>query len=720
GALLTVAVPGSRDPSSYWLPGDRLMARLTLKPFRNFKNPNSFDYSRYQAEKGFHASAFLKDENLVTRLASGPELSSRTILHKTRGKIDLFRQKALFWMTRTLEPESAGFYAALLLGYQHFLEKAWQDRIQRTGMNHLITVSGLHLGLVSLLVFYIVRSIVRITCPVVLNRISANQIAVWPALACAVVYAFLAGFGVPPIWRSVLMLAVCYGAAFRYRSPDPLTMLAFAALIILAHDPNCLWQISFQLTFACVLSIILIYPKFRNLQLSHRLRKFQGGRTPARVLSKFEEAFFAGIAVSVLVLPLTVFHFNGFSVAGFAANIILVPYVGLMVLPWGLACLAVFALSEPTAFPLMQISEHLLAFCLYLIEWLGSYEWSYFWTGSMSLFWLFLIYCGLALLLWPLSVRKRLAGLGILALFVAGQAWTSPDSGKSNALRVDVIDVGQGSAALIRFPSGEAMLVDGGGFSDDSFDVGRAVVAPFLWHSGVRRLEHVVLSHDHPDHRNGLRFILAHFETGHFWTSGITESQAANGTAKTAPTLERIANSRGIPIRSFPDLSSGMQIGGAHVRVVHPRPELLDRKPRYSLNDLSMVLEIEFGDTVIILPGDIGSGVEREIIPAITGDKKVLLVSAHHGSDNSNSEEFLDALKPCAIIFSCGHGNPFGFPAKNVLGRCAERNIPVHRTDLDGAVHAVSDGREWSITVQERAKDEGLFFRGHTRQSSGT
>lgn len=699
GALLTVAGKSDAARPSFRAPGDRLIIRMTLKPYRNFKNPGSFDYARYQAEKGFYASAFLKDETFIAEAAPETGFSPAFLAKRAWGRIDLFRQRSLFWLRDSMDPDSAAFYAALLLGYQNFFDRTWQEHIQRTGLNHLLTVSGLHLGLVSLIVFMLVRWLVRIICPSVLTRISDSRIAIWPALACAVVYAFLAGFGVPPIWRSVLMLAVCFGASFWYRSTDSLTVLALSALIILFFDPNSLWQISFQLTFACVAAIVLIYPRLRRFGIS----RFVPWAIARKIVALCEEAFLVSIAVSILVLPLTIFYFNGFSLAGFAANVLLIPYVGFVILPCGLVSLAVFAISEVIAYPFAKAAELLLAVCLHLIRWFSGFSWSYFWTGSVSIFHLFAVYAVIGILLAPLSRRARIAALAALIVFFGGNAAVDlapPVSGPT--LRADIIDVGQGTSTLVRFPTGEAMLVDGGGFRDDWYDIGRAVVAPFLWSQGVGRLDHVVLSHDHPDHRNGLRFVLSNFDTGCFWTSGISDGKYKTGKRDgNGSGLEEIASLRGIKVRSFPDLLDEVRIGDVRINVRHPSPEFIELRTGASLNDVSLVIEVVFGQTALVLPGDIGAGIEVAVAGGFEKDRRVLLVAPHHGSEHSNSAELLDELRPIGVVFSCGYANQFGFPAPGALRRYEERKIKTYRTDLDGAVHAVSDGRQWTITTEE-------------------
>ncbi|MDR3556232.1 MAG: MBL fold metallo-hydrolase, partial [Syntrophobacteraceae bacterium] len=278
--------------------------------------------------------------------------------------------------------------------------------------------------------------------------------------------------------------------------------------------------------------------------------------------------------------------------------------------------------------------------------------------------------------------------------------------GGTGMLGVDIIDVGQGSSALVRFPAGQTMLVDSGGFPDSSYDIGSEVLAPFLWHESIRRLDYVVLSHYHPDHALGLYFILRNFDVGEFWTSEISGEDHEATVIRHH--LDEIAAKRKIAIRTFPGLLKNVAIGPAGARLLHPTAEFLEHACPKDLNSLSLVVEITFGKTRLVLPGDIGEKVERSIVPRIEGGMVTLLVAAHHGSRSSSCEEFLDSLRPVAVIFSCGHENLFHFPAPVVLKRCAKRGIPVYRTDLSGDVHALSDGRQWTITTEAGRHTTGV------------
>ena len=162
---------------------------------------------------------------------------------------------------------------------------------------------------------------------------------------------------------------------------------------------------------------------------------------------------------------------------------------------------------------------------------------------------------------------------------------------------MDVIDVGQGTSTLVRLPTGETMLVDGGGVPDDSYHIGRGVLAPFLWYEGIRRLNYVAVSHYHPDHALGLRFILRNFDVGSFWTSGITGDDPAAGEIHRC--LDEIALKRKIKIRTFPDLFKDVQIGQARIRLLHPTRDFLEDESQKDLNEVSLVLDTSQGISLV-------------------------------------------------------------------------------------------------------------------------
>jgi competence protein ComEC len=693
GVLLTLRKP--RNLPTDLSPGDRIAVRLSLKRLHDFNNPGGYDYVRSQAERGIHARAYLADDSFMVKLTASPSSIARSFLQAAQSGLERFRQRALLWIQSNLPIDAAAFYAGLLLGYQNLLSDPWREHLNRAGATHLLSISGLHMGLVGLLVFWLVQRLLRILCPFLLHRIDDQRIAVWPALLAVAIYAIIAGFSAPPIWRSMIMLAICFGAVCWYIAPDPLSVLAASALVILVIDPNSLWQISFQLTFVCMFAIFCLYPRLKGFHLSSVHPAILRRTFPARVIAPFEEAFWLSVAVNIMVLPLTAYYFHGISLAGFAANIVLVPLTGFLVLPLGLASLGIYAINEIIAIPVLKVGGFFLEVFLSLLAWFSQLSWSYFWVGSVPMLFLVIFYAGLTLLLAPLRWQIKTIAAILLILTGSGFALSPkvlPQPNEEGKLRVTIIDVGQGSSTLVRFPSGTTMLVDGGGFLSETFDIGRAVLAPFLWYSGVSKLDYVVLSHDHPDHRNGLRFVVSHFDVGCLWESGVAEGLQSESE------LARIALKRQIPVRRLTDIFGQHSIDGCEVKVSHPSSAFLERNwVGRNLNNVSLVLRINFGKTAIILPGDMDPSVQPLAFLDEMKSDQVLLVSPHHGSEQSNPAYLLDSLRPQAVIFSCGYDNLFGFPSPAVLAECTKRGMASFRTDLQGAIEAISDGLQWNV-----------------------
>lgn len=729
GVLLTLLK--TRSEPSGWVLGDRLLVRLTLKRFHNFENPGGFDYVRSQAERGLFARAHLADDRSLIKLASEPSPFYSTFLRFLGSRLDRFRQEALFWLRKNLDSDPAAFYAALLLGYR--VPRSWAEHLNRTGVSHLLSISGLHMGLVGMSVFWLARRLIRLSCPSVLKRTSDQHIALWAALAAAVLYALISGLALPT-WRSLIMLTLFFAAAFRYRSSDSLTALAASALLVLFFSANALWQISFQLSFAAMFGLFILYPIFRRFQASVWDLALAPNHLGRRILHPFVDAFWVSMAANIMVLPLTIFHFSGISLAGFLANTLLVPLVGFLVLQPGLAALAIYPFSEGLATPVLKVGGWFLGYCQDAILWFSHLSWAYFYVGSIPLIWLAGFYCGLFILLASWRRQTKAAGFSLLILVVFGAApavrllgpllsvYGLKNPGVSLRcdsatcpLMITLLDVGQGTSALVRFPGGETMLIDGGGFFDDSYNVGRYVLAPALWASGIRRIDRVVLSHDHPDHRNGLRFILSQFDVGEFWESGVAEKSSGAENSNFPEGLAAIALKRKIPIRRAPEILGGHEIGSCKVDIVHPYPSYIQTEwDGRDLNNVSLVVRIDYGKTRFILPGDIDRSVESYLFDN-EGEPcgETILVSPHHGSEHSNGAILFNRLNPRAVIFTCGYDNWFNFPSPAVLERCAKLNIPTYRTDINGAVHAESDGRKWTITSES---DGNIHARKDLRQ----
>jgi competence protein ComEC len=264
-------------------------------------------------------------------------------------------------------------------------------------------------------------------------------------------------------------------------------------------------------------------------------------------------------------------------------------------------------------------------------------------------------------------------------------------------LRITIVDVGQGNAAIIEFPGGTTMLIDGGGFYDNnSFDVGERITAPFLWRKKIRNIDTLMLTHPDSDHLNGLLYIAKHFNVKTIRTNHDP------GNTLGYQQFQDIILEKKIDYPSFTEFHRSFEIGGVHVRILYPPEDFLERKAKESWRDHnanSMVIQLKMGEFSCIFTGDIKARSESELI-ALRGDdlKSQILIAPHHGSKTSSTSKFIDMVDPETVIFCAGWENRFRLPNEEVVNRYQQKNIQIFRTDHNGAIRIRTNGVSTKIT----------------------
>jgi competence protein ComEC len=407
----------------------------------------------------------------------------------------------------------------------------------------------------------------------------------------------------------------------------------------------------------------------------------------------------ASAVVEVVLLPLGPLFFSRVTVAGLLFNFAAVPLMSIVQIG-GMAAVAITAavpsLAHIAGWVPHQAARALVssAALVHLTPWLT-------WRVPAPPLWLVAFYySGLVALLsariwvrwtipWHRAARSAAALLAAAsaALVVAGPLPSWPFCAR---LRLVVLDVGQGDATIVRFPSGRTLLVDAGGLGGTArFDVGERVVAPALWYLGVRRLDVLAITHGDADHLGGAGAALEMFRPREVWEGvPVPRDKALTDLAERADAL-RIA---------WRTVQQGdlLREGRVTVRAWHPPPA--DWERQRVRNDDSLVLDVRYGDVSIVLPGDIGAPVEEVLAVAIPPAPIRVLKAAHHGSATSSSSSFLRALRPQVAIISCGRGNRFGHPSPAVLARYRAIGAAIYRTDEQGAIAIETDGKSIKVT----------------------
>ncbi|HLE40819.1 MAG TPA: ComEC/Rec2 family competence protein, partial [Nitrospirota bacterium] len=545
--------------------GDTIRLSSRLYRPRGFKNPGAFDYPSYLAAQGIYGTAAIKNAGRIK------------LVHRGRGMfrtIQDWRERIHGSFLASTAGAGSAILQAMVLGEEGGLTDEMRDRFMAAGVTHIISISGSHLGMVAVICFGLIRALMFLMPERFYHRLTIHadpkKIAAWLTFPLVIFYTALAGGQVATI-RSLMMISAALFALILDRENGLMHSLATAALLILIVSPQAVFDISFQLSYISVISIGYVVTLWSDLQVK-----------AVGVLQKMRNSAILLIAISLFTSlvtgPLVARYFNQVSVAGVISNMIVVPFAGIVVVPLGLGSgiLSLFTHHLPLA----AVNQAVADAFVNVVSFFSRLPFAEFHPPAPSVFWLlvyavFLASCAgyvRSRLLYrfkpfesPSAVSKSrvavMAGSGAVLLLSFAFSFLP-----AHRDRVSFIDVGQGDCTLVELPSGKNILIDGGGTYDNRFDIGRRVVAPFLWNRGIRNLDLMVLSHPHPDHMNGLRYLAGKFPVSEMWVNGQDPGTAGYRD------LKRTIEDRGIRCRTVEGGGKTERIGGADVRVLHPAP----------------------------------------------------------------------------------------------------------------------------------------------------
>jgi len=666
--------------------GDRIRFIAKLSHPRNFNNPGAFNYLRFLACKGIWVTGYLKKDTVIAIIARGKGNAFFQLIEAWRNRIRTL-------LDQSVPTETRGIMKALILGEREEIPEGVKEEFIVAGVAHIIAISGLHMGIIALFIFSLTKWGLRwsetITLTLNIHKLSAA--ATIPPL---VLYAFIAGARIPTI-RAAIMIIIYLISILLDRQRNLYNTLAIAALVILLVSPASLFDVSFQLSFVAVLAILYLVPRFSEIIPKPHPLLVKDPSIYRTFSGKLIDLAFISLAAMVGTWPLVAYYFNRISFTGFLSNLIIVPLVGLIV-PLGLITSLAVLICPPLSSLLATLASipswlvirmvHLFALIPHASHYVVRPT-----PFEIGLCYLFILY------LTNMRRMKRLVPISILLFAaIAGDiSYWYIQTHLIKGLRVTFIDVGQGDSILIEFPRGKRMLVDGGGFYDDSFDVGRNVVAPVLWEKKIATLHYLVLTHPHPDHLNGLKFIANSFGVDEFWENGGVCSSPS------CINLMEIIRRRRIHRVTVHDESPPRWINGVKVEVFNPsRPGTMDGKDPWSqTNNRSIVLKITYKNHRFLLTGDIEEETEAQLVHSGKDLRADVLKVPHHGSQSSSTRKFLEAVKPSYATFTVGFRNIFNLPNRKVLNRYEDLGCRILRTDTDGSVMFETDGENLRVTA---------------------
>lgn len=674
-----------------WRYGDVLRLSIRLRPPRNFSTPGSFDYEGYLARQEIYLTAFLWDDARIERVGWQGNI--------LRGHIERLRREIGTFFSDRLQEQTAAVLRALIIGDEGGLTKDIRTAFSRAGVAHVLSISGLHISFVAAASYgawwWLLGRSRHVLLRCVMPKLAAG-LTIPPVLF----YAGLAG-GSIATWRSVLMIVVYLFAVLLGRHEEVYRSLALAALLISILWPGAVLDISFQLSFLSVLSLVLGMKQFTAW------RERQSSRQPTIRRSWQERLrywFTASLVVSFSALlgtaPLTAFHFNQVPVVGFVTNLLVIPLLGSGAVLLGLLAATVFFLHSGLATLLLFCAGFVTQMGVWLTQTIGAWPWAALSVVTPTLLELFLFYGCLGCIFLAcfspharvITVCKYTLSVFVLALLLDGLFWFHARY-LHRDLRVTFLDVGQGDATVIELPGSQVMVIDGGGFASEDFDAGEAILAPFLWSRKIGRVDILVMSHPDLDHYGGLAFLVEHFSPRELWFNGEQSSAVRFLRLWTALQHKKVALKQLCRETQIPSLAS------VQIQVLHPPCQ----RSGLTANNASLVLRLSHGTVDLLFPGDLEAQGEQELL-AHHGDSVTseILKAPHHGSRTSSTAAFLDAVAPQVAVASLGNHNRYKFPAEEVIQRYEQRHCRFFRTDLDGAVSILSNGQTYRITVSRK------------------
>ncbi len=599
--------------------GDIIEAKVKLKPIHSFSNPGGWDEEKFYFLKGIRAKGNLR------------QLISVKTHHKH--PIMAFRMKVSNKLKEIFPNEKfVPVISALTIGVKSDLDYDLRSVFQKTGTSHLLAISGLHIGLLATLCFFISRKIVCFFPRLLLYQ-PAMCWAAASTILISLLYALLAGFSLPTQRAFIMISVVMLGICFR-RKVLSWQSYFLAMLLVILSNPLSVLQPGFWLSFLAVLSLMLV---------SH-------ASSTHKIINWLKPQW----AIFCMLIPLTILFFNMVSLVSPIANMIAIPIVACVVVPLSLLGVFLLMICEPLAEFFLSIAMSIFSYTWHVLEYLTNIPYAHFSFSTPSMLALVLSVIGVIVILLPKGVPGKYLGVILFLPLIFSKNQLLPPG----ALQVSVLDVGQGLSVVLETQN-HTMLYDTGPRFGRYQNAGNQIITPFLQTRNINHIDRILISHVDMDHRGGLSGL-----------QGFTVDEIQTSEPEVIS-----------PFATLCEKGQSWEWDGVLFEILHPNGVEVLR------NNRSCVLKVTTNTQSILLSGDITQSVEKKLLyqqaELLQSD---ILIVPHHGSRTSSSIDFIKAVSPDYAIYSAGQNNIYGLPKREVWENYANAGAKNLLTCQTGAI----------------------------------